>query len=177
MKNDDRSCIDVGLRYVNNDACYPSLIVVGQVISALQSGKYDVNKVAVFYTQTGGGCRATNYIGLIRRALAKAGYPQVPVISISTSGIEKNPGFSFTPRLIVKVMHALCYGDLYQKLLYRVRPYEKEKGSANNLPQLSTTIPLANFHKRSHGDKHKSKATRQEQQRIKNDLEHSLRCT
>ena len=133
MKNDDRSCIDVGLRYVNNDACYPSLIVVGQVISALQSGKYDVNKVAVFYTQTGGGCRATNYIGLIRRALAKAGYPQVPVISISTSGIEKNPGFSFTPRLIVKVMHALCYGDLYQKLLYRVRPYEKEKGSANAL--------------------------------------------
>ncbi len=133
LKNDDRNCVDIGLKYVNNDACFPSLIVVGQVISALQSGKYDVNKVAVFYTQTGGGCRATNYIGLIRRALAKAGYSQVPVISISTSGIEKNPGFKFTPRLIVKVMHALCYGDLFQKLLYRVRPYEKIPGSANEL--------------------------------------------
>ncbi|MCQ2495335.1 MAG: 2-hydroxyacyl-CoA dehydratase [Lachnospiraceae bacterium] len=133
LKNDDRSAVEVGLKYVNNDACYPSLMVVGQVIMALQSGKYDLNKVAIFYTQTGGGCRATNYIGLIRRALAKAGYPQVPVISISTSGIEKNPGFKFTPRIIVKVMHALCYGDLFQKLLYRVRPYEIEPGSANKL--------------------------------------------
>ncbi len=133
LQNDDRSAVDVGLKYVNNDACYPSLIVVGQVIQALQSGKYDVNKVGVIYTQTGGGCRATNYIGLIRRALAKAGMPQVPVLSISTSGIEKNPGFKFTPSLIVKVMHALCYGDIFQKVLYRTRPYELVPGSANAL--------------------------------------------
>ncbi len=133
LQNDDRSAIDVGLKYVNNDACYPSLIVVGQVIQALQSGKYDVNRVGVIYTQTGGGCRATNYIGLIRRALAKAGMPQVPVLSISTQGLEKNPGFKFTPALIVKVMHGLCYGDIFQKVLYRTRPYELVPGSANAL--------------------------------------------
>ena len=133
LSNEDRSVIDTGLKYVNNDACYPSIIVVGQVIQALQSGKYDVNKVGIIYTQTGGGCRATNYIGLLRRALAKAGMPQVPVLSVSTSGIEKNPGFKFTPSLIVKVMHALCYGDVFQKVLYRTRPYELVPGSANAL--------------------------------------------
>ena len=133
LQNDDRSAVDVGLKYVNNDACYPSLIVVGQFIQALQSGNYDVDKVALIYTQTGGGCRATNYIGLIRRALAKAGFPQVPVLSISTSGIEKNPGFKFTPALIVKVMHALCYGDIFQKVVYRTRPYELVPGSADAL--------------------------------------------
>ena len=133
LKNDGMKAVDVGLKYVNNDACYPSLMVVGQIMMALQSGEYDVNKCGILYTQTGGGCRATNYIGLFRRALAKAGMPQVPVISISTSGIEKNPGFKFTPSLIVKSMHALCYGDIFQKVLYRTRPYEKVPGSANAL--------------------------------------------
>ncbi len=89
----------MGLKYVNNDACYPSLIVVGQIMSALLSGKYDLNKTAVLITQTGGGCRATNYIGFIRRALEKAGMEQIPVISLNLSGLEKNPGFKITPQL------------------------------------------------------------------------------
>ncbi len=93
LENDNKRAVDVGLKYVNNDACYPSLMVVGQIMDALLSGKYDVNKVAVIMTQTGGGCRATNYIGFIRRALEKAGIPQVPVISLNMAGIESNPGF------------------------------------------------------------------------------------
>lgn len=125
--------VDTGLKYVNNDACYPSLIVVGQMIRALQSGKYDLNKTALFITQTGGGCRATNYIGFIRRALDKAQMGHIPVISISTSGIEKNSGFSYTPIMIRRLMQAVLYGDLLMRCLYRVRPYEMKKGSANEL--------------------------------------------
>lgn len=125
--------VDTGLKYVNNDACYPSLIVVGQMIRALQSGKYDLNKTALFITQTGGGCRATNYIGFIRRALEKAKLGKIPVISVSTSGIEKNEGFNYTPILIRRLIQAVLYGDLLMRCLYRVRPYEKIKGSANSL--------------------------------------------
>ena len=128
-----KETIDVGLKYVNNDACYPSLIVVGQMMSAITSGKYDVNKLAVIMSQTGGGCRATNYIGFIRRALEKAGYPDVPVISINMVGLEKNPGFKFTPSLIQHGLYALEFGDIFMRCLYRVRPYEKEPGSANAL--------------------------------------------
>ena len=95
-----RTCVDVGLKYVNNDACYPSLIVVGQLMSAVMSGNYDMNKTAILISQTSGGCRASNYIGFIRRALEKAGYPNVPVISINLSGLESNPGFKLTPSLI-----------------------------------------------------------------------------
>ena len=98
-KTDNRKTVDVGLKYVNNDACYPSLIVVGQIMEAIQSGKYDLNKTAVVITQTGGGCRASNYIGFIRRALEKAGYPQIPVISLNLSGLEKNPGFKISAGL------------------------------------------------------------------------------
>ena len=130
---DNRDAIDVGLQYVNNDACYPSLIVVGQIMSALQSGRYDTNRVAVMISQTGGGCRATNYIGFIRRALAKAGLSHIPVISISTSGIEKNPGLEYTPKLIMSALEALIYGDIFMRVLYRTRPYEKVPGSANAL--------------------------------------------
>ena len=129
----DKGCIDVGLKYVNNDACYPALIVVGQVLKALQSGKYDVNKVAIFMTQTGGGCRATNYMGFIRKALQNAGMPQVPVVSISAGGLEKNPGMQFTVPLINQAMQALVYGDLFMRVLYQTRPYEKVPGSANAL--------------------------------------------
>ena len=135
LPNDNRRAVDVGLQYVNNDACFPSLMVVGQIMDALLSGKYDLNKVAIMITQTGGGCRATNYIGFIRRALEKAGMKQIPVISLSASGLEKNPGLKITPKLIIKAMQALVYGDVFMRVLYRTRPYEKEPGSANALHQ------------------------------------------
>ncbi|MDD5936159.1 MAG: acyl-CoA dehydratase activase-related protein [Clostridiales bacterium] len=133
LGKNDKAAVDVGLKYVNNDACYPSLIVVGQIMDALLSGKYDLNKVGVFITQTGGGCRATNYIGFIRRALKKAGMEQIPVISISTSGLEKNPGFKINYSLVTRAVQALVYGDVFMRVLYRMRPYELEKGSANKL--------------------------------------------
>ncbi len=133
LPNDNRRSIDVGLQYVNNDACFPSLMVVGQIMDALLSGKYDLNKVAVMITQTGGGCRATNYIGFIRRALEKAGMSQIPVISLSASGLEKNPGLKITPNMLIKAMQALVYGDVFMRVLYRTRPYELVPGSANAL--------------------------------------------
>lgn len=133
LKNDNRNAVNMGLKYVNNDACYPSLMVVGQIMDAVLSGKYDMNKTAVIITQTGGGCRASNYIGFIRRALEKAGYPQVPVISLNLNGFEKNPGFSFTYPLIKKALFGLVLGDVLMKVLYHTRPYEATKGSANEL--------------------------------------------
>ncbi len=133
LDNDNREAIDVGLKYVNNDACYPSLIVVGQFMSALLSGRYDTHKVAIMITQTGGGCRATNYIGFIRRALKKAGMEYIPVISLSTSGIEKNSGLKYKPKMIMRALQALIYGDTLMRVLYRMRPYEQEPGSANRL--------------------------------------------
>ncbi len=133
LPDSDKETINVGLKYVNNDACYPSICVVGQVMSALLSGKYDLNKVAILMTQTGGGCRATNYVGFIRRALKNAGMEQVPVISVSAQGIEKNPGLKYTPSMLKDVMEALTYGDILMRVLYRMRPYELEKGSANKL--------------------------------------------
>ncbi|MBP1755516.1 MAG: hypothetical protein H6Q59_1914 [Firmicutes bacterium] len=133
LPNDNRRSIDVGLQYVNNDACFPSLMVVGQIMDALLSGKYDLNKVAVMITQTGGGCRATNYIGFIRRALEKAGMQQIPVISLSASGLEKNPGLKITPKLLITAMQSLVYGDVFMRVLYRTRPYEQTPGSANAL--------------------------------------------
>ncbi|MCL1883204.1 MAG: 2-hydroxyacyl-CoA dehydratase, partial [Defluviitaleaceae bacterium] len=129
----DKACIDTGLKYVNNDACYPALIVVGQVLNALNSGEYDLDKVSVLMSQTGGGCRASNYIGFIRKAFAKAGFEQIPVVSLSALGLEKNPGFKFTRSLINKAMQALIYGDLLSRVLYRTRPYEATPGTANAL--------------------------------------------
>ena len=120
--------INEGLKYVNNDACYPAILVVGQMISALKSGKYDVNQTALLITQTGGGCRATNYIGFLRKALQDAGLEQVPVISLSAQGFEKNEGFKISYPLLNRAMQALIYGDLLMNLLYRTRPYELEKG-------------------------------------------------
>ena len=124
--------LDYGLKYVNNDACYPSLLVVGQFMKALHSGEYDLDRTALIITQTGGGCRATNYIGFIRRALKKAGMEQIPVISLS-AGIEKNSGFQINYRLLKGAIHALIYGDLLMKVVYRTRPYEKTAGSVNAL--------------------------------------------
>lgn len=129
----DKQAIDEGLKHVNNDACYPSIIVTGQLIEALKSGKYDLNNTSVIISQTGGGCRATNYIGFIRKALRDAGFAHVPVISLNAVGLEKNPGFKITPSLLNKSLIALIYGDLLMRVLYRVRPYEKIPGSANAL--------------------------------------------
>jgi len=129
----DHGAIDEGLRYVNNDACYPSIIVIGQIIKALKSGEYDLNNTSVMITQTGGCCRATNYIAFLRKALRDAGFGHVPVISLNASGIEKNPGFRISPGLLKRAMMGLIYGDLLMNVLYRVRPYEKIRGSANAL--------------------------------------------
>ena len=131
----DKGATEAGLKYVNNDACYPSILVAGQMMEALTSGEYDVNKTALIISQTGGGCRATNYIGFIRKALKDAGLEQVPVISANLQGIESNPGFKITYSLAKKVIIGAMYGDLFMRVLYRVRPYEKEKGSANRLYQ------------------------------------------
>jgi predicted nucleotide-binding protein (sugar kinase/HSP70/actin superfamily) len=133
LNNDNKTAVDAGLKFVNNDACYPSLIVVGMIMDALLSGKYDPNKTAVAITQTGGGCRASNYVGFIRRALAKAGMPQVPVIALSANGIEKNEGMKYTPKLLQKALQAIVYGDIFMRVVYRMRPYEATPGSANAL--------------------------------------------
>ena len=131
LPTDNRSSVDIGLKYVNNDACYPSLIVVGQIMDALLSGKYDLNKTAVIMSQTGGGCRASNYIAFIRRALKKAGMEQVPVISINLSGLESNPGFKLTLPLVKRIVYGAVFGDILMKCVYRMRPYELEKGIVN----------------------------------------------
>lgn len=129
----DKGAVEEGLRYVNNDACYPSIIVIGQLIEALKSGKYDLKNTSVIISQTGGGCRATNYIGFLRKALKEAGMEEIPVISLNVAGMEKNPGFKITAGLVNKSMMALLYGDLFMRVLYRVRPYEKIAGSSNLL--------------------------------------------
>lgn len=129
----DKKAVDEGLKHVNNDACYPSIIVIGQLISALKSGEYDLDNTSVIISQTGGGCRATNYIGLLRKALREAGFPHVPVISVNAVGLESNPGFKMNFRMLRKVTIGLLYGDLLMRVLYRVRPYEKIPGSAEIL--------------------------------------------
>ena len=131
LPNDNKHAVDVGLKYVNNDACYPSLIVVGQIMDALLSGKYDLNKTAVVMSQTGGGCRASNYIAFIRRALKKAGMEQIPVISVNLSGLESNPGFKLTLPLVKKIAYGAVFGDILMKCVYRMRPYELEEGIVN----------------------------------------------
>ncbi|MBR4305659.1 MAG: 2-hydroxyacyl-CoA dehydratase, partial [Ruminiclostridium sp.] len=133
LKNDGRAVVDEGLKYVHNDTCYPALLVIGQLIDALNSGKYDVNKTALLITQSGGGCRASNYIHLLRKALRKAGYGQVPVISLNLSGLEKNSGFKLKPSMALKALSALIYGDLIMLLKNQVEPYEVNKGETNKL--------------------------------------------
>lgn len=135
LENDNKHSVDVGLKYVNNDACYPSLMVVGQLMDALLSGKYDINKTAVIITQTGGGCRATNYIGFIRRALEKAGMSQVPVISLSLAGLESNPGFRLNANMLLRAAYGAVFGDIFMRCIYRMRPYEKEAGSVEAVHQ------------------------------------------
>ena len=149
LQNSDRTAIDTGLKYVNNDACYPSLIVVGQIMDALLSGKYDLEHTAVIMSQTGGGCRASNYIGFIRRALKRAGMPQIPVISLNANGMETNPGFKITLPLLTKAMQAVVYGDLFMRVLYATRPYEAKAGSANALHEKWKAICIKSLQKHS----------------------------
>lgn len=133
----NKQAVDEGLRYINNDACYPTIVSLGQIISYLkkseESGEVDMDKVAVFMSQTGGQCRASNYVALLRKAFRDMGHPQIPVISVNMAGLEKNPGFGFTPSFIKRAIMAVMYGDLFMRVLYRVRPYEAVPGSANEL--------------------------------------------
>jgi predicted nucleotide-binding protein (sugar kinase/HSP70/actin superfamily) len=131
----DPGAVDTGLKYANNDICYPSILVTGQIMKAVMSGRYDMNRTAVIITQTGGGCRATNYIGLIRKALREAGYPEVPVIALSFHDIggEGNPGFGVSLEMLHRAIYTFYYGDLLMQCLYRTRPYERDKGSAEAL--------------------------------------------
>ena len=121
----------VGLKYVHNDTCYPAILTIGQLIHAVQSGKYDVDKIALLLTQTGGGCRASNYIHLLRKALVKAGYEKIPVISLNMSGMEKNPGFQITLPLLRRIAAAGLYGDMIMSIANQVRPYEVNKGDTD----------------------------------------------
>lgn len=131
----DTQAINEGLKYVHNDACYPSILTIGQIMSALKSGRYDLSKTAVIISQTGGGCRASNYIGFIRKALKDADMAQIPVISMNAGGLEKSEGFKLTLPLLRRLIIGMLYGDVLSRVLYRVRPYEKVKGSANALYQ------------------------------------------
>jgi len=135
MQNDNKDAINMGLKYVNNDACYPSLWVVGQIMDELNSGKYDLNKTAVLMSQTGGGCRATNYVGFIRRALKKAGMEQIPVVSINLSKLESNPGFHINAEMLMRAAYAAVFGDIFMRCVYRMRPYEKVAGSVEAVHQ------------------------------------------
>lgn len=123
--------VETGLKSVNNDACYPSIMVTGQLVNAFESGKCDPDNTSVMITQTGGGCRATNYIAFLRKALKEAGYPNVPVISLNVSGLEGNPGFSITPKLVDGLLKACTWGDLLLAVTLRIRPYEVHKGETN----------------------------------------------
>ncbi|HKL99328.1 MAG TPA: acyl-CoA dehydratase activase-related protein, partial [Mobilitalea sp.] len=129
----DRTAVDEGLKYVNNDACYPAVIMVGQIVRALKSGSYDIERTAVIITQSGGGCRATNYIAFLKLGLKQAGFPRVPIISVNAAGLEKQPGFRLSIGLINRCIMALVYGDLLMRVLYRTRPYERFQGSAQLL--------------------------------------------
>lgn len=129
----DTEAIDEGLKYVNNDACFPSILVVGQMMKALNSGKYDLDKTALIITQTGGGCRATNYIAFIRQALTSAKMAHIPVISLNALGLESNPGFQLTKPVVEKLVQSILYGDLLMRVLYKTRPYEVTKGAATEL--------------------------------------------
>ncbi len=131
----NKASIDLGLKYVNNDACYPSLIVVGQIMDSIFSGKYDTDKLAILISQTGGGCRATNYIAFIRRALKKAGLEHIPVVSINLGKIETNPGFHINVEMAVRLIYAATFGDIFMRCLYRMRPYEVNKGDSEKVHQ------------------------------------------
>lgn len=125
----DKNSVEEGLKYINNDACYPTIVTLGQIISALKSGEYDLDKTAVFMSQTGGGCRASNYVALLRKALKDLDMEQIPVVSFNTVGLEQNPGFKITPQMGMRLAVGVVYGDLIMRVLYATRPYEKVPGT------------------------------------------------
>ncbi len=133
LEDVDGNIKESGLRYVHNDTCYPALLVIGQLINAVESGRYDKDKVALLITQTGGGCRASNYIYLLRKALKKAGYGHIPVISLNFNMIEKHPGFSLTVPMLYRMLYCAFYGDLMMLMANQCRPYEKHKGDTDRL--------------------------------------------
>ncbi|MBQ4061843.1 MAG: 2-hydroxyacyl-CoA dehydratase [Christensenellaceae bacterium] len=151
LSNDNRTAIDTGLKYVNNDACFPSITVVGQIMEAVLSGKYDTNRLAIMMTQTGGCCRASNYVGFIRRSLEKAGLSHIPVISLNANRMETNEGFKISLGLLSDALKAVAYGDLLMRCLYRVRPYETEKGSADRLHKKLRDICILSLTKKGTG--------------------------
>ena len=167
LNTNHRAIVNTGLKYVHNDTCYPALLVIGQLIEAIQSGKYDVNKTALIITQTGGGCRASNYIHLLRKALHKAGYDKVPVISLNVSGLEKNSGFKLTLPLIRQAMAALVYGDMLMLLSNQVKPYETEPGRAMALVEEWSRRLVADFSK---GNGYGKKEIAQNLQKIASDF-------
>lgn len=150
-----RQIVDEGLRNVHNDTCYPALLVIGQMLDALKSGEYDLNKTALMITQTGGGCRASNYINLLRKALKNNGFEHVPVVSLNLSNMEKNPGFSLTPKLLYQLVSAICYGDLLMWVANQCRPYETHSGDTDACVQkwvdalVNTDIGIRDFVGRS----------------------------
>ncbi|BEP29703.1 2-hydroxyacyl-CoA dehydratase [Helicovermis profundi] len=152
IEHTSKEMIDEGLRVVNNDACFPSIIVVGQLLDAIKSGKYDLNNVSIMISQTGGGCRATNYIGFIRKALKDSKLGHIPVISLNMGGLEKNSGFKITLPMIKRLTMALIYGDLLMRVLYRVRPYELVIGSANKLYEKWNQICIDSLKKARYRD-------------------------
>ena len=135
LENTGREVIETGLKYVNNDICYPALLVIGQLINALESGKYDLEHTALIISQTGGGCRASNYIYLLRKALEKAGLTHIPVISLNVNGLEKQPGFHLDATMLRKFLAAVVYGDALMYLTNKIRPYEVVQGAADKLAQ------------------------------------------
>ncbi len=147
LKNTDQSVIEEGLKYIHNDTCYPALLTCGQMISALKSGNYDLEHTALVMSQTGGGCRASNYIHLLRKGLQNAGMGQIPVISVNLSGLEKNSGFKMTLPLMRRSIAALIYGDLLMLVHNQTKPYELQKGASQALVDAWTARIIALFEK------------------------------
>ncbi len=142
LDNDNRTAIDTGLKFVNNDACFPSITVVGQIMDAVLSGKYNTDKLAIIMSQTGGCCRASNYVAFIRRALEKVGLSHIPVISLNANGMEKNEGFKIELGILTDAMRGIVLGDLIMRCLYRTRPYEQIPGAANELRKKWSEIAI-----------------------------------
>lgn len=145
LTTEHRAIVNTGLKYVHNDTCYPALLVIGQLIDAVQSGKYDSHKVGLLITQTGGGCRASNYIHLLRKALKKAGLEYIPVVSVNLSGLEKNPGFSLNPRLIIRLAFSMMYGDAIMWLSNQCRPYEVTPGQTDAMVERCQSQLIEDF--------------------------------
>lgn len=146
LRTTGRQIVDEGLKNVHNDTCYPALLVIGQMIDALKSGKYDPDKTALLITQTGGGCRASNYIYLLRKALKQSGFPNVPVISLNFASLESASGFTFTPAMIIQALYAIIYGDLIMWVSNQCKPYELVAGSTQKVIDKWTEELCQQFH-------------------------------